>query len=326
MRGDYFEDAMTTAKIFIDGAAGTTGLEIRERLSRRSDLKLVGLSELKRKDASARADALNDADIVILCLPDEAAREAVSLIKNPNVRVIDASTAHRTAEGWVYGLPELEPKRREELRHAMRVSNPGCYSTGFLSLVRPLVREGVIPPDWPVVCNAVSGYSGGGRAMIAEFEDEKAPNFSHETFRTYGLDLEHKHVEEMQVQAGLTHRPLFAPSVGRFYRGMLVEVPLQLSALPKSPSLAQIHEALADAYDGEPLIDVADLAESAAMKTLDAEELKNTNRLKLYVFGNETRRQARVIAVLDNLGKGAAGACVQNLHVMMGRPETEGLI
>jgi N-acetyl-gamma-glutamyl-phosphate reductase len=313
-------------KIFIDGAAGTTGLEIRERLAKRGDLALIALDEAKRKDAAARRAALNDADIVILCLPDHAAREAVSLIESPNVRVIDASTAHRTAEGWVYGFPELEPKRRAELRHAMRVSNPGCYATAFLALVRPLVRQGVIPPDWPIVCNAVSGYSGGGRPMIAEFEDKKAPNYSHEAFRTYALGLEHKHVEEMQMQAGLTHRPLFAPSVARFYRGMLVEIPMQLAALPGSPTVAEVHEALAAAYDEEPLVEVVDLAEASKLKTLDAEELKNTNRLKLYVFGNQTRQQARVLATLDNLGKGAAGACVQNLNVMLGQPETEGLL
>jgi N-acetyl-gamma-glutamyl-phosphate reductase len=315
-----------TTRIFIDGAAGTTGLEIRERLSGRRGLAFVALDDARRKDAKARSDALNGADVVILCLPDDAAREAVSLIVNPNVRVIDPSTAHRVTEGWVFGFPELEPARRAELRHAMRVANPGCYSTGFLALVRPLVRAGILPPSYPVTCNAVSGYSGGGRSMIAEFEDAKAPNYSQETFRTYALTLEHKHVEEMQKHAGLTQRPLFAPSVGRFYRGMLVEVPLQLGALPGTPSVKAVHEALAEAYTGEPLVQVATLAEAAARKSLDAEEMKNTNKLKLYVFGNDARRQARLVAVLDNLGKGAAGACVQNLNAMMGWPETEGLI
>jgi N-acetyl-gamma-glutamyl-phosphate reductase len=312
-------------KVFIDGAAGTTGLEIRERLQSHGEVELAALEEKRRKDASAREDALNEADLVILCLPDDAARQAVSLIVNPKVRVIDASTAHRVAEGWVFGFPELEPKRREELRHAMRVTNPGCYSTGFLAIMRPLVRAGIVPPEWPVMCNAVSGYSGGGRSMIAEFEDQSAPNYSREVFRTYGLSLEHKHVDEMRLHAGLVHRPLFAPSVGRFYRGMMVEIPLQLWALPGSPSLISVHAALADFYRGERLIEMASPAEAAAKKTLDAEELKNTNRLKLYVFGNEARRQARVMAVLDNLGKGAAGACVQNLNVMMGWPETAGL-
>jgi N-acetyl-gamma-glutamyl-phosphate reductase len=313
-------------KIFIDGAAGTTGLEIRERLLNRAEIALVVLDDARRKDAAARRDALNESDVVILCLPDDAAREAVTLITNPNVRVIDPSTAHRVAEGWVFGFPELEPKRREELRHAMRVTNPGCYATSFIALARPLVRAGIVPPQFPLTCNAVSGYSGGGRSMIAEFEDPTAANYSSEVFRTYGLNLEHKHVEEMRVHAGLTHRPLFAPSVGRFYRGMMVEIPLQLWALPGDASVASVHAALADSYRGEKLVEVAGLAEAQAMKTLDAEELKNTNRLKIYVFGNQGRRQARVVAVLDNLGKGASGACVQNLNVMMGWPETAGLI
>src|SRR5258705_1085259 len=313
-----------SVRVFIGGAAGTTGLEIRERLQRRGEMSLVALDDKRRKDASARSDALNDADIVILCLPDAAAREAVTLIVNPNVRVIDPSSAHRVTEGWVFGFPELEAKRREELRHAMRVSNPGCFSMGFLSIMRPLTRSGIVPPDWAVTCNAVSGYSGVGRGMIAEFEDGAARNYSRETFRTYGLNLEHKHVEEMQVHAGLLHRPLFAPSVGRFHRGMLVEVPLQLWALPGNPSVASVHAALADSYRGEKLIEVASLSEAADQRTLEAEELKNTNRLKLYVFGNEARRQARVVAVLDNLGKGAAGACVQNLNAMMGWPGTAG--
>ena len=314
-----------SVKVFIDGAAGTTGLEIRERLESRREVSLVVLDDARRKDASAREAALNESDMVILCLPDDAARQAVSLISNPAVRVIDPSTAHRVSEGWVYGFPEIEKKRREELRHAMRVTNPGCYPTGFLSIVRPLVRAGIVPPDYAIMCNAVSGYSGGGRSMIAEFEDMKAPNYSHEVFRTYGLNVEHKHVEEMRVHAGLSHRPLFAPSVGRFYRGMLVEVPLQSWALPGIPSLAQIHAALADSFSGEPLVEVASLAEAAEKKTLDAEQLKNTDRLKLYVFGSDTRRQARVVAALDNLGKGAAGACVQNLNAMFGWPETQGL-
>ena len=315
-----------TTTIFIDGAAGTTGLEIRERLSGRPELRLAVISEARRKDPAARAETLNAADVVILCLPDDAAREAVMLIANPNVRVIDASTAHRVSEDWVFGFPELEPGRRDELRHAMRVSNPGCYPTGFLALVRPLTRAGLLPPDWPVTCNAVSGYSGGGRAMIAEFEDAKAANYTETVVRSYALGLEHKHVDEMRIHAGLTHRPVFAPTVGRFYRGMLVEVPLQLWALPGKPGVTEIHEALSEAYDDEPLIEVASLSEAEAKKTLDAEELKNTNRLKLYVFGNEARHQARLVAVLDNLGKGAAGACVQNLNVMMGWPETAGLV
>jgi N-acetyl-gamma-glutamyl-phosphate reductase len=311
-------------RIFIDGAAGTTGLEIRERLQSRRDIEFSTLAENNRKDFSARKTALNEAAIVILCLPDAAAREAVTMIENPDVRVIDASTAHRVAEGWVYGFPELESDRREHLQKAKRVSNPGCYPTGFLALMRPLLRAGVVPPDFPVTCNAVSGYSGGGREMIAEFENRL--NSTRETFRAYGLQLEHKHVPEMQLHSGLVHRPVFAPSVSRFYRGMLVEVPLQLWALPGNISLQTIHTILADAYAKEPLIDLEPLADSAGRKTLDAEELKNTDRMRLYVFGSEERRQARLVAVLDNLGKGAAGACVQNLNAMLGLLETLGLV
>lgn len=313
-----------TAKIFIDGAAGTTGLEIRERLATRRELAVISLEGERRKDAAAREDALNSADVAILCLPDEAAREAVALIKNNSVKVIDPSTAHRTAPGWVYGFPEMRGQR-EKIRASARVSNPGCYATGFIALVQPLVAAGLVPKDWPVSSNAVSGYSGGGRSMIAEFEDKKAGNFTKEVFRTYGLNLAHKHVPEMQMHAGLAHAPVFAPSVGRFYRGMIVEVPLQLWALPAKPSVGGVHEIFAYAYASEPLVEVVSLKEAAEMKTLDAEELANTNRMKIYVFGNEKSGQVRLAAVLDNLGKGAAGAAVQNLNVMMGWNETEGL-
>ena len=216
--------------------------------------------------------------------------------------------------------------QRANLRAAKRVSNPGCWATGFVSLVRPLVRAGLMPADWPVICNGVSGYSGGGKSMIAEFEDKNAPNFTHTVSRAYALTLEHKHVEEMRQRSGLTHRPLFQPNVARFYRGMLVEIPLMLWALPAKPTPVQLHAAYADVYRNEPLIEVASLGEAAAKATLDTEELKNTNRLKIYVFGNDKQGQARAVAVFDNLGKGAAGAAVQNLNVMMGWPETEGLL
>ena len=314
-----------TTKVFIDGAVGTTGLEIRERLAGRRDIEQVVLDDKRRKDASARRDALNRADVVILCRPDDAAKEAVSLIENPKTRVIDASTAYRTQVGWTYGLPELEPGQRSSIRSAARVSNPGCYPTGFLLLMKPLVRAQLIPDDAAIACNAVSGYSGGGKSMIAEFEDKKAPNYTKTVFRTYGLTLEHKHVEEMRKHSGLKERPLFAPSVGRFYRGMLVEIPLQLLALRTQTKVTQLHEALAESYRGENLVEVASLQESSELKTLDAEERKNTDRLKIYVFGNAARQQARLVAVLDNLGKGAAGAAVQNLNIMTGANETEGL-
>ena len=312
-------------RIFIDGAAGTTGLEIRERLAGRGDLALLQLADSERKDPRARAKALNEADLVILCLPDEAAREAVAMIENPAVRVIDASTAHRTAPGWVYGFPEMEPDQGERIAAAKRVSNPGCYPTGFLALVRPLTRAGIIPSDFPLTVNAVSGYSGGGRAMIEEFE-KKGSSYTETVVRTYALALAHKHVPEMQVHAKLAHPPVFAPSVGRFYRGMIVEVPLQLWALQNKPLAAEIHAALEQAYRGQKLVEVESLEQTMLLKSLDAETLKQTNRMKLYVFGNDKTGQVRLAAVLDNLGKGAGGAAVQNLNLMLGLPETTGLV
>ena len=312
-----------TAKIFIDGAAGTTGLEIRERLSGRADLSLIQLSDAERKDAAARKRALNAADLVILCLPDDAAREAVTLIDNPSVRVIDASSAHRVAQSWTYGFAELEPGAYKEIAAAKRVSNPGCWATGFLALARPLVRAGLLPAHFPVTVHGVSGYSGGGKSMIEEFEKADSPHYVETVQRGYALGLAHKHLPEMTRHSGLSHVPLFAPNVARFYRGMLVEMPLQLWALPGKPSPKELHAALAEAYAGRALVEVAGLDEAAAMKALDAEILSGTNRMKLYIFaGNE---QARLVAALDNLGKGAGGAAVQNLNLMLGLPETTGL-
>ncbi len=331
------------ARVFIDGAVGTTGLEIRERLAGRGEFSLQELSESERKDPKARTRALNDADVVILCLPDEAARDAVGMIENPKVRVIDASSAHRVAPGWVYGFPELEPGQRQKIAAAARVSNPGCWPTGFLALVRPLVRAGLVPPDFPLTVTGVSGYSGGGKAMIEEFEAKDSPRYVETVVRTYGLMLSHKHIPEMRTHAGLAHPPLFSPNVGRFYRGMIVEVPLQLWALPKKPLVFDVYKALADAYRGEKLVEFDDLDQvdrlsmlknvkaggppvKAMPSSLDAEALKLTNGMKLYVLGNDNPGQARLIAILDNLGKGASGAAVQNLNIMLGLPETAGLV
>jgi N-acetyl-gamma-glutamyl-phosphate reductase len=311
-------------RVFIDGAAGTTGLEIRERLQGRSDLTVVQLDDAERKDVGARARALNEADLVILCLPDDAAREAVSLIENPNVRVIDASTAHRTAPGWTYGFAEMEADQRAKIAASKRVSNPGCWATGFIGLVRPLVRAGMLPADFPVTCNGVSGYSGGGRSMIEEFEKKGSPNYVETVVRTYALTLAHKHLPEMQMHTGLAHPPVFAPSVGRFYRGDLVEVPLALWALPGKPGAADVHRVLADAYRNQPLVEVAPADAKAA--TIDAEAMKGTNRMKLFAFGNDKSGQLRLVALFDNLGKGAGGAAVQNLNIMLSLPETTGLL
>jgi N-acetyl-gamma-glutamyl-phosphate reductase len=314
------------ATIFIDGAAGTTGLEIRERLSGRRDLTLLQLDDAARKDTAARKAALNQADIVILCLPDEAAREAVTLIDNPATRVVDASSAHRVAEGWTFGFAELTPDGYDSIARARRVSNPGCWATGFLALARPLVAAGLIPADFPLTVHGVSGYSGGGKSMIEEFEKTDSPIFVETVQRGYALGLGHKHLPEMTRHAGLTHPPLFAPTVARFYRGMLVELPLQLWALPQKPAARDLHAALAKAYPDRPLVEVASLEEAASHKTLDAEILSGTNRLKLFVFSDPKAEQARLVAALDNLGKGAGGAAVQNLNIMLGLPETTGLL
>jgi N-acetyl-gamma-glutamyl-phosphate reductase len=241
------------------------------------------------------------------------------------VRVIDASTAHRTERGWIYGFPEMAKAQRAAVAEARRVANPGCYPTGFIALVRPLIEAGLVPRDWPVTVNAVSGYSGGGRSMIAEFEDERSPSYTRVPYRIYAMGLTHKHVPEMQCHTGLTQRPVFAPAVGRYAQGMIVEVPLNLKALPKAPTLKTLHAALAEAYAGERFVEVASLEAAAALKTLDPEGLNGTNRMKLYVFGSDEVGQARLVALLDNLGKGASGAAVQNLNLMLGLPEASGL-
>jgi N-acetyl-gamma-glutamyl-phosphate reductase len=304
-----------TASLFIDGAVGTTGLEIAERLAGRSEFTLITLDEARRKDDAARAEALNAADFVILCLPDDAARTAVAMIGNPRTRVIDASTAHRVTPGWTYGFPEIVG--REAVAAAMRVSNPGCYSTGFIALVAPLVRAALLPANWPYSCNAVSGFSGGGKAMIARFEDD-----TDIAFRSYALALGHKHVPEMQARCDLALPPLFTPAVIPAHRGMIVDVPLPLAAMPGAGSPEELRAALRAFYAGSAIVSVHDTLPD---ELLVRRGMAPSDRLDLHVFASPDARQARLIAVLDNLGKGASGAAVQSLNLMAGLPETTGL-
>lgn len=304
--------------VFIDGAAGTTGLEIIDRLRGRAEFALITLDEARRKDAAARREALNAADIAILCLPDQAAREAVALIDPASgTRVIDASSAHRVADGWTYGFPELVG--RECIAAATRVSNPGCYPTGFLALIAPLVREGLLPADWPYTVHAVSGYSGGGKPLTARFESDE-PTLA---YRAYALDLEHKHRAEMKAHAGLAHGVIFAPAVVDAYRGMVVEVPLHLGAMRGDITADMLRAALEAFYADSAVVNVAPPGDFGEL-CLHADQPPG-DAMTLHVRGNAGGYHVRLIAVLDNLGKGASGAAIQSLNLMCGLPETAGL-
>jgi N-acetyl-gamma-glutamyl-phosphate reductase len=305
-----------TAKIFIDGEAGTTGLQIRERLAERRDIELLSIPAEKRKDTAVRAELLNAADIAILCLPDDAAKESVSLIKNDKTKVIDASTAFRVSEGWAYGFPEMSKDQAAIIASARRVANPGCWPQGAIATLRPLVEAGLVPADYPITVGGISGYSGGGRSMIEDYQSkgEDAPEYM-----PYGLGFKHKHLPEMKAYAKLSHVPLFQPVVGNFAQGMLVSVPLQLSVLPKAPKGADVHAVLADYYAGltNSAVDVAPLGSVERTLDLDPEIFNNTNRMRLHVFANDDTAQVALIAVYDNLGKGASGAAVQNMDLML---------
>ena len=313
-----------TQTVFIDGEVGTTGLQIRERLKDRADLSLLRLPEAERKDAARRADMLNSADVVILCLPDDAARDAVAMIKNSSVRVIDASSAHRVAEGWAYGMPEYDNDQAEKIASASRVTNPGCYAITSVSILHPLTRAGIVPRSHAITINAISGYSGGGKQMIAGFEAVDG-TYANTPFRVYGLDLNHKHVPEVQKWGGLEHAPLLVPSVGHFRQGMIVQVPLQLWSFPENPTPEDVHAALVYHYAGQRFITVKSLAETADMTGLEPEGLNGTNDLHLHVFRNEDKGQAVVMGLIDNLGKGASGQAVQNLNLMVGAPVDAGM-
>ncbi|MCL2773494.1 MAG: N-acetyl-gamma-glutamyl-phosphate reductase [Oscillospiraceae bacterium] len=315
---------MKKFKIFVDGQEGTTGLEINERLRNRDDVEILRINSKELSvlwDVNERRKYINQADIVFLCLPDAAAKESVSLIENPSTRVIDASTAHRVADGWIYGIPELSPEHRKNIADAKRLANPGCFATGFIMLMYPLVKEGIVPEDYPATCHAVTGYSGGGEALIKRYESDKnkeklnSPCF-------YSLGLHHKHLPEMQKHSGLSNPPLFTPIIGNYYKGMTVAVPLPNIKLPA----AEINSFYKNYYQGQRFVKVMpmNVQDELEWGFMNAESCNNTNNIEILIFGDD--KQVLVAARLDNLGKGASGAAIQNMNIMLGLDETIGLI
>lgn len=305
-------------KIFIDGEHGTTGLQIRTRMAGRRDVELLSIPEAERRNAAMREDMLNSADIAILCLPDDASKEAVRMVAGSNnIRVIDTSTAFRVNPGWAYGFAEMDKAQADRIRAARFVANPGCYPTGAIGLIRPLRAAGILPDGYPVTINAVSGYTGGGKQLIAQMESPDHPDPITAPHFLYGLTLTHKHVPEMTTHGLLDRAPIFSPSVGRFPQGMIVQVPLQLDDLAEGTTLESIHATLTAHYAGQNIVTVVPLEESHALARVDAVELAGKDTMKLFVFGKPGASQVNLVALLDNLGKGASGAAVQNMDLML---------
>lgn len=309
-----------TPKIFIDGEHGTTGLQIRQRLEGRTDIEMLSIPEADRRNADLRREMLHAADIAILCLPDDAARESVAMLDgNTTTRVIDTSTANRVNPDWAYGFAEMDKAQAAKIAAARFVANPGCYPTGAIGLIRPLVSAGLLPATYPISVNAVSGYTGGGKQLIAQMENAGAEDHIASPHFLYGLSLAHKHVPEMKLHGKLDRAPIFAPSVGKFAQGMLVQVPLHLDLLAEGTTLARLHEALADHYAGQNIVEVLPLGTATSAPRLDPTALNDTDRMQLNVCGTEGNGQVNLVAVLDNLGKGASGAAVQNMELMIGK-------
>jgi len=310
--------------VFVDGQHGTTGLKLRERLDGRNDIELVEIPEDKRKDPATKRRILNETDIVFLCLPDDAARESVSLITSDSVRVIDGSTAHRVTEGWVYGMPELKKEQRDLIKKSKRITVPGCHAAGFILMLYPLVAGGIVSPDYPVTCHAVAGYSGGGKALISDYENENAPDYVKKP-RPYSLGLNHKHLPEMTKIVGLARPPVFAPTVVDVYNGEIVSIPLVAERMEKRVSAADIREILAAYYAGEHFVKVMPYPPDDRLKDgfMTFTDCNGTNNLEIFVFGNEDR--ILLAARYDNLGKGASGTAVQDMNIILGVPETTGL-
>jgi N-acetyl-gamma-glutamyl-phosphate reductase len=315
---------MTKKRVFVDGQQGAVGVRIHERLRGRKDIEIIEIPEAKRKDPDTKKKYLNEADMVFLCLPDDAARESVSLITSESVRVFDGSTAHRVTEGWVYGLPELKKGQRDLIKKSKRITVPGCHPTGFVAMLYPLVAQGIVAPDYPVTCHAISGYSGGGRAMIAAYESQDAPDYIKNP-RPYALELNHKHIPEMTKIVGLSRPPVFAPTVVNLYNGEIISIPLMPGYLKKKMAAADIREFLAEYYAGEQFIKVMPYPADSFLKNgyLTFTDCNGTNNLEIFVFGGKER--ILLSARYDNLGKGASGAAIQNMNIVLGLPENTGL-